>query len=134
MQVAKWGGAAFLFYYGLRSFLAIFKKQSMKIDNSQSRPRLRKTITMCLVFSLLNPHVYLDTIVLLGSISSQFLLEDRPFFAMGAIVASFLWFFSLCYGARVLAPLFRKSITWKVLDFIIGAIMWIIAVSLLIKL
>lgn len=131
MQIAKWGGFAFLGYYGLRSFRNVFTSHAIEMGNATQKPSLKKIISLTLAFSLLNPHVYLDTVVLLGSISSQFSDAQQPSFAAGAMLASFVWFFSLCYGARFLAPLFTKSQAWKILDFIVGCLMWIIAVTLI---
>jgi len=128
---ARWGGSAFLVYYGFRSFRAVFKTDALNLDTDSSHPDLKASITTILALSLLNPHVYLDTVVLLGSIGSQFARQERLLFASGAIVASFLWFFSLGYGARFLAPLFKKPLAWKVLDFAIGVVMWVIAYSLI---
>jgi len=78
----------------------------------------------------LNPHVYLDTVVLLGAIGGQQVGAGRTAFAVGAMTASTLWFFSLGYGARVLAPLFARPIAWRVLDGLIALVMWAIAASL----
>jgi len=85
---------------------------------------------MLLALTLLNPHVYLDTVILLGSIASQHPDEEQVFFATGAISASFAWFFSLSYGTRFLAPLLSHSLAWKIIDAIIGLTMWGIAFSL----
>jgi len=79
----------------------------------------------------LNPHVYLDTVVLVGSIGAQFQASERPYFALGAVCASFLWFFSMGYGARYLGPLFQKPLSWKILDFVIGCVMILIALMLI---
>jgi L-lysine exporter family protein LysE/ArgO len=103
----------------------------LKLEDQLQRPNLKQTIGMVLGLSLLNPHVYLDTVVLLGSIGAQFAGAERFFFAFGAMVASFVWFFSLGFGARYLGPLFQKPLAWKILDFLIGCIMWAIALSLL---
>lgn len=130
LSIARWGGAAFLFYYGFRSFRAVFKSESLKINVGPERPNLRMTLTTVLALSLLNPHVYLDTVVLLGSIGAQFPPAERLYFALGAMLASFVWFFGMGYGARYLAPLFQKPLSWKILDFVIGCIMWAIALSL----
>jgi L-lysine exporter family protein LysE/ArgO len=92
---------------------------------------LKMTVITVLSLSLLNPHVYLDTVILLGSIGAQFPAFERFFFALGAIVASFVWFFALGYGARYLAPLFQKPLAWKIFDFFIGCVMWAIALSFL---
>lgn len=132
MEMARWGGVAFLLWYGFRSFRAVFKSNSLHIDRmSSERPGLKLTIVTLLMVSFLNPHCYLDAVVLLGSIGSQYPESERFYFALGAIVASFIWFFVLCYGARYLAPLFSKPIAWKILDFFIGCIMWWIAVTLI---
>ena len=129
--VAKWGGAAFLIWYGYRSFRSIFRSQALHLKaGNEDRPSLKATLLTLAAVSFLNPHVYLDTVVLLGSIGSQFTSAERPFFAAGAMIVSFIWFFSLCYGARLLAPLFQNPKAWKVLDFLIGCIMWAIALSL----
>jgi L-lysine exporter family protein LysE/ArgO len=84
---------------------------------------------MILGFSLLNPHVYLDTVILLGSMGARH-GTGRADFAVGAIAASVVWFFSLSYGAGMLAPIFKKKIVWQFLDFAIGVIMAVIAVNL----
>ncbi len=131
LSLARWGGAAFLIYYGFRSFRAVFKIDSLRLDGSRARPDLKMTLVTVLAVCLLNPHVYLDTVVLLGSIGAQFPAPERLFFALGAMLSSFAWFFTIGYGARYLAPLFQKPLAWKILDFLIGCIMWAIALSLL---
>jgi L-lysine exporter family protein LysE/ArgO len=131
LSLARWGGAAFLFYYGFRSFRAVFKTESLKISQGRGGlPGIKETISTVLALSLLNPHVYLDTVVLVGSIGAQFSNLERPYFALGAIIASFAWFFSMGFGARYLGPLFQKPIAWKILEFIIGCVMWLLALML----
>lgn len=130
LSAARWGGAAFLFYYGYRSFRAVFHAHIFKMDPTFDRPSFKVSLLTILGLSLLNPHVYLDTVILLGSIGAQFSEEEQPFFMIGAILASFIWFFSVGYGARYLAPLFQKPTAWKMLDFAIGCIMWAIALTL----
>lgn len=132
LAFARWGGVAFLGYYGFRSFRSVFKSETLELDGSRKKPDLKATLIAMFMFSFLNPHVYLDTVVLLGSISAQFPEEERFCFGTGAIVASFVWFFTLGYGARYLAPLFRNPVAWKVLDFLIGCVMWAIALSLVV--
>jgi L-lysine exporter family protein LysE/ArgO len=83
-----------------------------------------------LAFTWLNPHVYLDTVVLIGSIGTQFVSFDRVLFGAGATLASIVWFYGLAYCAARLAPLFEKPTAWRVLDAMIGIIMWWIAYSL----
>lgn len=131
LSLARWGGAAFLIYYGFRSFRAVFKTGALRLDKSRERPDLKMTLISVFALSLLNPHVYLDTVVLLGSIGAQFPASERLLFALGAMLSSFVWFFTLGYGARYLAPLFQNPLAWKILDFLIGCIMWAIALSLL---
>lgn len=134
MAFARWGGAAFLGYYGFKSFRAVFKDSSLKINDNTYAPSLKETIVTLLAVSFLNPYMYLDTIVILGGLGSQFSAADRPFFMVGAIISSIIWFGALGYGAQLLRPLFQKPIAWKILDGIIGTIMWAIALTLLIKL
>jgi len=131
LSIALWGGVAFLLYYGFRSFRAVFHSESLKIQGGGGPlPNLQQSIVTMLALTLLNPHVYLDTVVLLGSISAQYESHERLYFAIGAVLASIIWFFSLGYGARFLGPLFQKPMSWKILDFLIGCIMWLIALSL----
>ncbi len=131
IQAMKWFGAIFLFGYGLRSFYQAYRAQESLHASKQKTASLRQTILLCLTFSWLNPHVYLDTVVLLGSISSQY--SNKMAFASGAVSASFIFFFSLAFGARLLEPVFEKPKAWKILDIIIGMIMWLIAASLIVE-
>lgn len=131
VELAKYLGAGFLFFYGLKSLYSAFYHQDV-LEPSQIEPEnLYKIIGLCLAFTWLNPHVYLDTVILIGSISSQF-KADSIKFALGAMSASWIFFFSLGYAARLLLPVFRKATAWKILDFIIGIMMWGIAISLLV--
>jgi L-lysine exporter family protein LysE/ArgO len=133
LNLAAWGGAAFLLAYGARSFHSALHPSTLDAgENSPSPAGRREAVLAALAFSLLNPHVYLDTVVLVGSIGAQHPLPERPFFAMGAMTASVLWFYGLAYGAAWLAPLFRRPAAWRILDFVIGGIMWAIAASLII--
>ena len=131
LSIAKYGGAAFLALYGLRSFRNVFKEEVMYLSNDNSKLSAKKAFVTVLALSLLNPHVYLDTCVLIGTIGSQFDVGDRLYFALGAIIASFIWFFTIGYGARLLLPVFQNPIAWKILDFLTGVIMLAIACSLL---
>ena len=133
MLIARWGGAIFLFFYGGRSFLAAFKSEALIADDAESTAQgLAWAVATTLALTLLNPHVYLDTVILLGSIAGQLPEKERAVFAIGAISASMVWFYGLGYGSRILAPLFRKQIAWKILDVSIGGVMWLIAGSLLV--
>ena len=130
-QLAAWGGAGFLFFYGLRSLRSALRGGSMDISDRSMRT-LRAAIFTTFAVTLLNPHFYLDTVILLGSVSSQFHGESRLYFWVGAISASTLWFISLSLGGQMLAPLFKKQISWRILDSVVCATMWALAVSLII--
>ena len=93
-------------------------------------PRCGARSLTCLALTWLNPHVYLDTVVLLGSVSTRY-GEARPAFAFGAVTASFFFFFSLGYGARLLQPLFTRAGAWQVLDALVGVTMLVLGAALL---
>lgn len=131
-KAAAWGGAAFLFWYGIGSFRSAIKGGHLETEGSGSTP-LKKAVLTTLAVTLLNPHVYLDTLVLMGSISGQIPLDQRPWFGVGAALASFVWFFALSLGGNLLAPLFKKQAAWRILDTLVGIIMWSIALSLLLN-
>lgn len=126
---ARYGGAAFLAVYGLLSFKSSLTTRHALGAEIESKGSVWKAIGMCLAFTWLNPHVYLDTVVLLGSISTQYHPEQK-IFAMGAVAASFVSFFSLGYGARYLSPFFQSTKSWQILEFIVGIVMWSIAITL----
>jgi len=128
---ARYGGAAFLFAYGARSFYVAARRAESLQAARRARGSLAAAVATCLALTWLNPHVYLDTVVLLGSVSTQY-AGARVEFAAGAALASFAFFFALGYGARALGPLFSRPIAWKVLDAAIGVVMWSVAASLLI--
>ncbi|MCM2292914.1 LysE/ArgO family amino acid transporter [Allorhizobium sp. BGMRC 0089] len=123
-------GAAFLFVYGLKSLWAAYKATSGLDPAAREAGSLTKTLATCLAFTWLNPHVYLDTVVLLGSVSTHY-GENRFIFGLGSITASFAFFFALGYGARLLAPVFARPVAWRVLDLIIGVIMIALSIKLL---
>jgi len=133
-RVAAWGGAAFLAAYGLRAFLSALRPGSLNAENGSGEPQRAGSawavVGITLALCLLNPHVYLDIVVPLGSIAGQFQGIGRVWFAVGAVTASAVWFYGLGLGARWLAPLFRKPMAWRVLDLLIGCVMWAIAGSL----
>ncbi|WP_374349883.1 LysE/ArgO family amino acid transporter [Chitinimonas sp.] len=131
--LARWAaifGALFLAAYGLRSFKAALHPGAIDAASGGGVTDWRKVVLTTLGFSLLNPHVYLDTVVLLGSIGAQFPAAQRFSFGLGAVCASFVWFFALALGARKLAPLFSRPVSWRVLDVLIGLTMWALAGSL----
>jgi L-lysine exporter family protein LysE/ArgO len=127
--VMRFGGAAFLFAYALRSLWSAWRHHGA-LDPARDEPRsLSVTLMMCLAFTWLNPHVYLDTVVLLGSVSTRY-GDNRIVFALGAITSSFLFFFSLGYGARLLRPLLANPKAWRSLDAVIGITMSALAIKL----
>ena len=130
VDLAKWAGAVFLLWYGLQHARQAFNSNQSLHAGSQNEMQLSKIIMVCLALTWLNPHVYLDTVVLIGSISTQF-EQTKLYFALGVITASWFFFFSLGYGARVLIPVFANPQAWKVLDVVIALIMWSIAISLI---
>jgi L-lysine exporter family protein LysE/ArgO len=131
-EFVKWvtiGGAIFLFSYAIFALQRALKPQAMQAA-STGQGSLKAAMAQCLAFTFLNPHVYLDTVVLVGGISSRYIGQEKTAFAAGAMAASFTWFFSLGYGARLLQPVFAKPRAWQVLDLIIAAVMTMIAISL----
>lgn len=131
LNATCWGGAAFLLLYGLRSFHSALRPAVLlPAEDSPGLDALLKVALTTLALTLLNPHVYLDTVLLLGSLAAQFPRNDRFLFVIGAMSASFAWFYGLGYGARILDPIFRKPIAWRILDAVVGGTMWVIAGSL----
>ena len=123
-------GVAFLVVYGLRSLLSAIRGGDATLAPAgPSASSWRATLATCLAFTWLNPHVYLDTVVMLGSISSRF-AGERVAFAAGAVTASFAFFFALGYGAWLLRPIFATPRAWRVLDAAIGATMLALAAGL----
>lgn len=131
VTLAKYFGAVFLFWYGFRNFKSSLKPSAGLIAEGQDVKNISKIIGLTMAFTWLNPHVYLDTVVLIGSISAQF--SDKIAFMLGAMSSSFIWFFALGYGARLLEPIFKNPKAWQVLDFIIGVVMWVIALMLIFR-
>jgi len=127
--VMRFGGAAFLLFYGLRSLWSAWRKPGALNPADDVRKSLAATLATCLAFTWLNPHVYLDTVLLLGSVSTRY-AGQRVTFAAGAITASLLFFFALGYGARLLRPLFANPRAWRVLDGLIGLTMLGLAAKL----
>ncbi len=127
--VMRYGGAAFLIWYGWQNARSAWRGGGGLEAQGQGTQSLKTAILTLLALTWLNPHVYLDTVVLLGSISAQY--PDRLMFGTGAVIASFVFFFALGYGARLLSPLFARPRSWQVLDAIIALTMWAIAAKLL---
>lgn len=125
-------GALFLFVYGLKSLFSAFQSAQGLVQAEVKVVSRKQVILTTLAITLLNPHVYLDTVVLLGGISATFEGNGRYLFGGGALTMSFLWFFTLAYGSALLAPLFKKPITWRILNVAIFLVMWSIAFKLLV--
>jgi L-lysine exporter family protein LysE/ArgO len=128
----RYGGAAFLFVYGALAFHKAWRGGASLEPAEDSQRPLPVVIGTALALTWLNPHVYLDTVALIGSVSASFQGQQAAF-AAGAVVASFTFFFSLGYGARLLQPLFARPGSWRILELGIGTIMWFIAVALLLS-
>ena len=126
--IARYGGAAFLLIYGLMAARRAFRPATMTPGDS-GPARLSAVLLTCLALTFLNPHVYLDTVVLLGTLASQ-QGDGRWRFGAGAALASLVWFFGLGFGARRLAGLFAKPVTWRILDGVIAVTMIVLSVSL----
>jgi L-lysine exporter family protein LysE/ArgO len=133
LVAARVGGALFLFAYGCRSFFRAARPGQLLAGESGGDESLAAAIAASLAFTFLNPHVYLDTVVLLGGISAAYAGTDRIAFASGAAIASVVWFFGLGYGAKLAAPVFARPAAWRILDLAIGVVMWTIAASLVME-
>jgi len=120
-------GAAFLSWYGLRALGRAWRPQALRAAAGTAPLTLRAAVAQAAGFTLLNPHVYVDTILLVGSIGARQPADARVWFVGGAAAASGLWFTTLGYGARLLAPLFARPVSWRVLDSIIGLTMVVLA-------
>lgn len=124
-------GIVFLLFYAFLSFKSAFKNESLQIDDNVKTDPLKKVLSMLFVFTFLNPHTYLDTVLLIGGIGASIESSMKLLFLFGAVTASATWFLTLGLGARLLIPLFKKPITWKILDISIGFLMTFIAYSLI---
>lgn len=127
------GGVLFLSWYAFQAFRNAFRPRELHAGQGGEPRSLRSTLAQVAGFTFLNPHVYLDTILLLGSIGARQPADARIWFIGGAAVASGAWFSSLGFGARLLAPLFAKPMAWRVLDFLIGVTMLALVALLLVQ-
>lgn len=128
LPALKWGGVAFLAVYGARALLAAWRGGAALRSGNGGAASLARTLGTLAAITWLNPHVYLDTVVLLGSLSAQYPGRERVF-GLGAAAGSFLFFLTLGYGARLLSPVFARPAAWRLLDLAVAAVMWTIAVS-----
>ncbi|TXD97474.1 amino acid transporter [Psychrobacter frigidicola] len=125
VHLAKLAGVTFLLGYGLLSLYASITASHALTTNGQVVTSLKKALLLCFGFTWLNPHVYLDTLVLVGMVSTG--ASSKLIFTGGAVSASFFFFFALGYGARLLTPLFAKPKAWNILDAMVGILMWYLA-------
>ena len=132
--VVTLGGAVFLLVYAALAFRRAARPAALIAAKPEQDGRLGAAIAACLAFTFLNPHVYLDTVVLLGSLSAGYEGSARAAYGVGAALSSFVWFFGLGYGARLLQPVFARPAAWRILDALIGLVMSAIALSLLSRL
>jgi len=126
-------GALFLTVYGLLAARRVLRTETLA-PSDEGETSLKAAMAACLAFTFLNPHVYLDTVILVGSLSAAYAGTARFAFAAGAVLASFVWFFGLGYGARLLTPLFSRPAAWRILDGLVAMIMWSLAATLLLGL
>ena len=125
-ELIRWFAISFLIIYSIMRFKAAYDGNALDINDEKNFVSAKKTAIITLGFTWLNPHVYLDTTVLIGTASLQFQGDEKIAFAIGAMMSSFLFFYSLGFGARRLAPLLKTERVWKIIDVVIGIIMiWI---------
>ncbi len=130
-QIMAWGGAAFLAVYGAMRFVAAWKGE-YALQLAGKSAGLWATLATGAAFTWLNPHVYLDTLGLVGAVSTQYPdALQKTTFGIGAVLASFVFFFSLGYGARLLGPVMQSARAWRILDVLVGVVMWALALKLL---
>ena len=128
LEIVRWFGVLYLTWFGIKSLRSAFNTQSLDASGVQSGSA--KTVVLSVLgFTFLNPHVYLDTVILLGSIGNQF-GPDKWWFALGGMVASIVWFSSIGFGAKAASRFMAKPVFWKVLDLVIAAVMFGIAIML----
>lgn len=128
LEVVRWFGVAYLLWFAFKSAKSAFKTEQLNAGTGQSGS-LKQVVITTLALTYLNPHVYLDTVIFLGSIGNQF-GENRWFFATGAAIASIIWFSLVGFGAKAAAGIMAKPIFWRVLDSLIAIVMVSIAVML----
>lgn len=130
MALLTWGGVLFLSWFGVRSLRSAWRGSQAGLAESPQQMGAKSVLAMTLGVTLLNPHVYLDTLMLLGSVGSQVTDSLRPAFAAGAMLASLVWFYSLALGAAALAPWLAKGRVQQGIDLLVGIIMLILALQL----
>ena len=130
LALVTWGGVAFLLWYGFGAFKTAMSSKIELASAEVLKQGRWKIIATMLAVTWLNPHVYLDTFVVLGSLSGQLDVEPKRWFALGTISASFLWFFGLAILAAWLAPRLRTAKSQRIINLVVGCVMWFIALQL----
>lgn len=129
---ASWGGAIFLLVFGgIAFYRALFPKPQFSVQEEGVTSSFKKAVLMTLAFGFLNPHVYLDTVILLGGIAASYEVSARLYFVAGAVLTSFVWFFVVGYGARILTPFMQKPKGARILDLLVALMMFIVAANLI---
>jgi L-lysine exporter family protein LysE/ArgO len=128
LEILRWLGVAYLVWFGSTAVRKALANNSLTVAD-ENQVSLKKTLLLTLGFTFLNPHVYLDTVILVGGVANQF-GDNKWFFALGAIIASLTWFFSLGLAASKLAVVMAKPIFWKILDIFIAVVMFSLAINL----
>ena len=128
LAVARWGGVVFLLWYGSKALRRACSRQSLQQDEGQGQRSRRAVLLSALAVTLLNPHVYLDTVLLIGSLGAQQTVPGA--YVAGAASASLLWFFTLALGAAWLAPWLARPSTWRLLDLMVAVMMFAVAAQL----
>lgn len=131
LQVMRFGGAAFLTVYGLMAAKRAWQGTGGMTAQAGNAVTWRRILMTCLAFTFLNPHVYLDTMVLLGGLSTRYTGNSQIAFAIGACIASVAWFSTLGFGARFLQPAFKNPRAWRILDSVVAIFMLSLALALL---
>lgn len=133
LQILRFGGAAFLAIYGLMAaWRSVTGAGALKPADESAGSR-KKVLLTCMAFTFLNPHVYLDTMVLVGSLSTHYPGSGKWMFGLGACIASVVWFTTLTFGARFLQPVFRRQSAWRVLDALIAVFMLFLSGMLIVN-
>ena len=131
LSVARWGGAVFLLWYGTQALRRAFSTLSLEHSASQTARSLKAVMLSALAVTLLNPHVYLDTVLLIGSLGAQQSVPGA--YVVGAASASLMWFFTLALGAAWLAPWLARPNTWRILDLLVAVMMYAVALQLIVS-
>lgn len=133
LEILRWAGAAFLVVYGILAAKRAFSRRRLDAHIAGGATPLWGAVATCLALTWLNPHVYLDTVLLLGSVARSHGDSGRWLFGVGAVIASIAWFAGLGFGARLLRGVFAKPASWRILDGVIAAVMFALALQLIVQ-